>query len=177
MPDADEHGPGIGPGAKDEADLLTLVHERRRRTSLSRRLFKRAEESALGDANAGDIQDDRHVGGEPTPPRVGVALAVKTDDAELMLQGADCIEHGRAFSETQERRDVRVFHRASGVDSFDDPLRLAVVNERDGEDRLLVGGEGNVGAGDEARKRIERPHDEAAAHFDLFRLPGLDQGG
>ena len=112
---------------------------------------------------------------EPAAPRVGVALAVKTDDAELMLERPDRLEHRWAFAEAQERGDIRVFDGTRGVNDLDHALCLSVVNQGDRKNGRLVRRERHVGAGDEPRQRVERAHDQPPPHFRLFRFPLLDQ--
>src|SRR4029453_9416785 len=61
MSDAEEDRAGVVARAQDEADLLGLVHQRRRGAGGGRGIGEGADEDALGTADAGDVELDRQV--------------------------------------------------------------------------------------------------------------------
>ena len=112
MPDADVDRLDAIASPHGHADALAVMRKRRRRSAFGARRAMRADQQALGAAEAGAVDEQSYVAGEPEPPRMRKALSV---EQERVRFAAKFLQNGQDRRRLAKRKQTRHVGEANGA--------------------------------------------------------------
>jgi len=99
MADAHVHGTHAVARANGLADRLSMVYERRGRSSILSRCFTTTNQNALGAAQARAVKEQPNVTCQSEAPRMGQSLSVEHEGVRLDGQSSESGHQGGGLAE------------------------------------------------------------------------------
>lgn len=169
MANRDEHRPHVCARADDGADEIAAVKERRPVASVGSRLFVRADQPRLGDADCGQVKDKAQMARDADPPRVRDPLPIAHQDIRLQAQRPDGGHRCRPFAKAEQAGHVRKRRRNRSLSLLQWRQRREIEQYGRGMGRTAAPSIGDIDAGH------RHGWCETVSALDLAPKPGLQR--